>query len=167
MDKQCNQEQVTNITSYLLMIIYESQTTYKPVGEIDCFRIDRPELVSQYMEGAFDDRPMQEQFYVILLNRKNQPICRELCTIGTINATLVSSQEVFRLAITKGATGIILVHNHPSGDPTPSVADKKVTQSIYLAGKQLGITIHDHVVIGSNGQYYSFEERGLMDTYAS
>ena len=166
MDKQCNQEQVTNITSYLLMIIYESQTTYKPVGEIDCFRIDQPELVSQYMEGAFDDRPMQEQFYVILLNRKNQPICRELCTIGTINATLVSSQEVFRLAITKGASGIILVHNHPSGDPTPSVADKKVTQSIYLAGKQLGITIHDHVVIGSNGQYYSFEERGLMDTYA-
>jgi DNA repair protein RadC len=149
------------------MIIYESQTTYKPVGEIDCFRLDQPELVSQYMEGAFDDRPMQEQFYVILLNRKNQPICRELCTIGTINATLVSSQEVFRLAITKGATGIILVHNHPSGDPTPSVADKKVTQSIYLAGKQLGITIHDHVVIGSNGQYYSFEERGLMDTYAS
>ena len=166
MDKQCNQEQVTNITSYLLMIIYESQTTYKAVGETDSFRIDEPDLVAQYMEGAFDDRPMQEQFFVILLNRKNQPICRELCTIGTINATLVSSQEVFRLAIAKSASAIILVHNHPSGDPTPSDADKSVTKNMYMAGKALGIKVHDHLVIGSPDKFYSFQERGLMDTYA-
>ena len=110
MDKQCNQEQVTNITSYLLMIIYESQTTYKAVGETDSFRIDEPDLVAQYMEGAFDDRPMQEQFFVILLNRKNQPM--------------------------------------------------------YMAGKTLGIKVHDHLVMGSPDKFYSFQERGLMDTYA-
>lgn len=149
------------------MIIYESQTTYKAVGELpEAFRLDQPHMIPDYMKGAFDDRPMQEQFWVILLNRKNQPICRELCTIGTISSTLVSSQEVFRLAISKGATAIVLVHNHPSGDPSPSEADKNTTKSVYLAGKQLNITVHDHVIIGSPGKYYSFQERGLMDTYA-
>lgn len=148
------------------MIIYESQTTYKKVGVLTSFRLDQPELVPDYMEGAFDDRPNQEQFWVILLNRKNQPICRELCTIGTINATLVSSHEVFRLAISKDASAIILVHNHPSGDPTPSTADIRVTKDLYLAGKHLKIRIHDHVIMGSPGRFYSFQERGLMDNYA-
>jgi DNA repair protein RadC len=73
----------------------------------------------------------------------------------------VHPREVFRLAIAEGAAGIVVVHNHPSGDPTPSADDRKVTQQLVEAGKILDILVYDHVVIG-NGRYVSFAEAGLL-----
>ena len=84
-----------------------------------------------------------------------------LVSTGTQSATLVHPREVFRLAIAEGAAGIILVHNHPSGDPTPSADDRAITRQLVDAGKLLDIPVYDHVVIG-NGRYVSFAEAGLL-----
>ena len=82
-------------------------------------------------------------------------------TRGTVNHTAVYPREVVRQAIEAGATAMIMVHNHPSGDPTPSRADIEMTEQVRDAGKLLGITLHDHVVISKSG-HESFKSMGLL-----
>lgn len=83
-------------------------------------------------------------------------------TRGLLSASLVHPREVFREAIAERAASVILVHNHPSGDPTPSADDRKVTTQLVAAGKLLDIPVHDHVIIG-RGRYASFAESGLLE----
>jgi len=112
----------------------------------------------------FDERAsreLQEVFYVLTLNTQSRVVSAQEVTRGTLNSSLVHPREVFRLAIAEGAAGIIVVHNHPSGDPTPSADDRKVTQQLVEAGKIIDIPVYDHVVIG-NGRYVSFAEAGLL-----
>jgi DNA repair protein RadC len=104
----------------------------------------------------------QEQFMVILLNAKNHVISVEEVTEGTQTSTLVHPREIFKAAIRKNAHAIILVHNHPSGDPTPSREDREITLRLKEAGRTLGIEVLDHLVIGDR-RYVSFRERGLVD----
>ncbi len=113
------------------------------------------------MDGAFGSNPLQEQVFVILLNRKNVPISREQVTIGTTSSCLLDPSTVFRPAILAGASCIILSHNHPSGDPSPSSADMRITKKIKEAGKVLDIDVLDHVIIGEN-DCYSFSDKGLI-----
>lgn len=103
-----------------------------------------------------------ERFVVIPLNAKNHIL--DVCVVseGTLTASLVHPREIFKPAIRRSAHGIILAHNHPSGDPTPSREDKEVTQRLIGAGKLLGIEVLDHIVVG-DGRYTSFRERGLAD----
>jgi DNA repair protein RadC len=82
-----------------------------------------------------------------------------LLTRGTLDASLVSPREVFRLAVVEGAAAIILAHNHPSGDPAPSPDDRAVTRQIAEAGRALGIPVLDHVILG-DGRYVSLAEEG-------
>lgn len=95
----------------------------------------------------------QECFKAVLLNTKNMVISIEDISIGIINASLVHAREVFRAAITQNAFSIILVHNHPSGNPMPSQNDKQVTDSLKKAGEIVGIKIIDHIIIGSDSHY--------------
>ena len=90
----------------------------------------------------------QEEFHIITLDTKNQIIDTHQITIGTLDASLVHPREVFRAAIKDAAASIILVHNHPSGDPTPSPQDHAVTQRLEKAGQTLGIEVLDHIVLG-------------------
>lgn len=90
----------------------------------------------------------QEQLRVLVLNTKNVVLSMETVSIGTANSSLVHPREVFRPAIRKGGTSIILVHNHPSGDPTPSQEDFASTERIRDCGKLMGIELLDHIVIG-------------------
>jgi DNA repair protein RadC len=113
------------------------------------------------MSGAFEVAPLQEQVWVIMLNTKNLPIAREQCSVGTSSACMLNPTVVFRPAILANATAIIICHNHPSGNPTPSTADLNVTKDIVRAGKTLNISVHDHVIIADGG-HYSFQERGLI-----
>ncbi len=106
-------------------------------------------------------RELQEVFYVLTLDTQSRVISCQEVTRGTLNASLVHPREVFRLAIAEGAAGIVVVHNHPSGDPTPSADDRTVTRQLVEAGKLLDIPVYDHVVIG-NGRYVSFAEAGLL-----
>lgn len=103
----------------------------------------------------------REHFNVILLNTKNYVLGVEKISVGSLNASLVHPRELFKKAILKSAAGIILVHNHPSGDPQPSEEDKQVTQRMAEAGEIIGIEILDHIVIG-DGRFASLRERGLM-----
>lgn len=104
---------------------------------------------------------LQEHFKVVLLNTKNKIISIEKITIGTVNASLVHPREVFKSAIKKSCTAMILVHNHPSGDPSPSAEDKGITKRLIEAGGIIGIDVLDHVIIG-DGRYISFKEKGMI-----
>ena len=109
-----------------------------------------------------------EKVWVLCLDRKNRLIRQEIVTSGTATASLVHPREVFRPAIRHGATAIILAHNHPSGDPSPSSADLAVTQKIKEAAKHIDLEFHDHVILGEKQNcpdsrgYYSFSERGML-----
>ena len=97
---------------------------------------------------AFADK---EQFRILFLDKRNQLIADELQQVGTVDHTPVYPREVVKRALELSATAIILVHNHPSGDPTPSTADVQMTKSIMSIASPLGISVHDHIIVGKNG----------------
>ncbi len=92
----------------------------------------------------------REHFRVIMLNTKNQVLGVEPVAVGSLNAAIVHPREIFKLPVKRSAAAVILVHNHPSGDPTPSREDVEVTQRLVEAGRLLGIEVLDHIVIGDN-----------------
>src|SRR5215471_9696678 len=93
----------------------------------------------------------KEQFRVLFLDKRNQLIADELQQVGTVDHTPVYPREVVKRALELSATALILVHNHPSGDPTPSHADIQMTQTIIDVARPLGIAVHDHIVVGKDG----------------
>lgn len=97
---------------------------------------------------AFGDR---EQFRVLFLDKRNQLIADEVQAVGTVDHTPVYPREVVKRALELSATAIVLVHNHPSGDPTPSHADVQMTKQIVEVAKPLGIEVHDHIIVGREG----------------
>ena len=97
---------------------------------------------------------LQEEFHALLLNSRHRVIREVLVTRGILDSALIHPREVFRPAVGEGAAGVILVHNHPSGDPTPSAEDRAVTRQMAEAGRAVGIPVLDHVVIGA-GSYAS------------
>ncbi len=106
-------------------------------------------------------RSPAEEFRVLYLDRKNNLVADEVQTRGTIDHTSVYPREIIRRALEHGASALILVHNHPSGDPTPSRADIEMTREVTAAAKALKITVHDHLVIGRAG-HASFKSLGLL-----
>ncbi len=104
---------------------------------------------------------LQEEFRVLLLNTQHAVLRELLVTRGTLDTSLVHPREVFRAAVAEASSAVILVHNHPSGDPTPSAEDRDVTRQLAEAGRVLGIPVVDHVVIG-DARYVSFVEAGLL-----
>ena len=102
-----------------------------------------------------------ERFRILFLNRKNVLIADEIQQRGTVDHTPVYPREVVKRALELGASAIVMVHNHPSGDPTPSKADIEMTRQVCDAGKALGVTVHDHIVIGRGG-HASLKSMGLL-----
>ena len=98
---------------------------------------------------------------MLLLNTKNQVLRTEEVYVGNVNSSIVRPAEVFRPAVRDNAPSIIIVHNHPSGDPTPSPEDVNITRELVAAGKLLSIELLDHLVIGSGGRYVSLNEKKL------
>ncbi len=127
--------------------------------------LDRPVLsgwqaLTDYLHAAMAHR-MTEEFRVIFLNNRNVMIRDEAMGSGTVNAAPVYPREIVKRALELGASGLVLVHNHPSGDPSPSRDDIQMTRQIVEAGKPLGLSVHDHVVIGRTG-HASFRALGLL-----
>lgn len=127
--------------------------------------IDRPVISSWqalldycHASMAFHDR---EIFRILFLDRKNVLIADEIQQEGTVDHTPVYPREVIKRALDLSASAIILVHNHPSGDPTPSKADIDITRDVVEAGKPLGVTVHDHIIVG-RGDHLSFKSAGLL-----
>jgi len=102
-----------------------------------------------------------ENFILLCLNTKNKIAGVHTVSIGSLNASIVHPREVFKAALLNNASGIICLHNHPSGDPEPSREDIEITHRLVNAGNILGINVLDHIIIG-DGRYISLGERGLM-----
>lgn len=117
------------------------------------------QLIS-YCRLAMANAP-REQFRVLFLDTKNQLIADEVLNEGTVDHAPVYPREVARRALEHSAASVILVHNHPSGDPRPSAADVQITREVVAAAKAVGVTVHDHLVIGRSGAV-SFKTQGLM-----
>nr|WP_319005005.1 DNA repair protein RadC [Mesobacillus jeotgali] len=103
----------------------------------------------------------QEHFVCLYLNTKNQVIHRQTIFIGSLNASIVHPREVYKEAVRRSAASVICVHNHPSGDPTPSREDIEVTKRLAESGKIVGIELLDHLIIGEN-KYVSLKEKGYV-----
>ncbi len=111
-----------------------------------------------YVTMAHEKR---EHFRVLFLNRKNRLIADEVQQVGTVDHTPAYPREIVKRALELGATAMILVHNHPSGDPSPSDADIGMTKEIIRAAAALDILVHDHLIISQNG-HVSFKSLGLL-----
>ena len=122
--------------------------------------LDNWDRLIGYLTAAIAREPI-EQFRVLFLDAKNRLIADEAQARGTVNHTPVYPREVVKRALALQATALILVHNHPSGDPTPSRADIEMTQEVKAAATVLGIALHDHLIIG-RGRHLSFRREGLL-----
>lgn len=103
----------------------------------------------------------KEHFLVLCLNARRQLLRVETVSVGTLSASLVHPREVFSPAISHGAAAVVAVHNHPSGDPSPSAEDREATRRLQRAGELLGIPLADHVIV-SESSFFSFRESGLL-----
>jgi len=119
-------------------------------------KIRTAEDVFNYFTDELQNKK-KEHFYALLLDTKNRIISEELVSVGILDASLIHPREVFKSAIKASSNSIILVHNHPSGDCTPSNEDKEVTKILENSGDLLGIKVLDHIIIGKDN-YYSFKE---------
>lgn len=132
-------------------------------------RVAHEEIAGQPLLGSWEKlitylktalaHETNEQFHVLFLNAKNVLIADEVLQTGTVNHTPVYPREVIKRALELGATALILVHNHPSGDPTPSRADIEMTREVAAAGEKLDIVLHDHIIM-SKGGHTSFRDLG-------
>lgn len=116
-------------------------------------------IAEYYMEQLRHEE--QEQLFCMMLDTKNHLLGERLLTKGTVNESMVSPRELFLEALRYQAVNIILIHNHPSGDPTPSRADTEVTARVYRVGELLGIHLLDHIVIGDH-KYVSMREENIL-----
>jgi DNA repair protein RadC len=123
-------------------------------------RIRSPEDVVRVVGARLRDLPVEE-FHLLALDSQSQVTRDVLITRGLLNSSLVHPREVFRAAIAEAAAGIILVHNHPSGDPTPSADDQAVTRQLVAAGELLDLPVYDHVIVAGD-RFTSFATRGLL-----
>ena len=134
-------------------------------------RLAREEILDRPVLGSWTQvldycrivmgREKIEQFRLLFLDTKNRLIADEMQQRGTLNHTPVYPREVVKRALELDASALIMVHNHPSGDPTPSRADIEITRQVQTAAAELGITVHDHIVIGRAG-HNSFKTLGLL-----
>lgn len=119
-----------------------------------------PSGVFRLMRSLYGEEP-QEVLVVFLLNVRNEVAGMVEVSRGTADSALVHPREVFRAAIVANAAGVIVSHNHPTGDPTPSAEDRAVTRKLAEAGEVIGIRLLDHVVVGSDGWVSILEEEGM------
>jgi DNA repair protein RadC len=139
--------------------------TFRLVREPSAARalLDSPAAVAALARQLIPD-DAREHFLILCMNAQNRLIASHEVSVGTLTASLVSSREVFGAALRiLGTASIVLIHNHPSGDPTPSREDIRLTRQLVEAGKLLDITVHDHVVIGNASEaFVSLAERGQL-----
>ncbi len=121
---------------------------------------DSPGAIVAILRPMFEGMD-REQFVVVMLNARSVVIGLNVVSIGTLTASLVHPRETFKAALIAGAAAIIIAHNHPSGDVTPSAEDKDATRRLVRAGELLGVPVLDHVIMGDS-KHFSFKEAGLI-----
>lgn len=129
-------------------------------GRAAPFAVRRPSDVHSWCGSRMRDLTVEE-FHLLTLDAQNRITRDLLVTRGILDSSLVHPREVFRAAIAEAAAGVIVVHNHPSGNAAPSADDRAVTRQLVEAGRILDVPVYDHVIVGGD-QYYSFAEAGLL-----
>jgi DNA repair protein RadC len=107
----------------------------------------------------------KEAVYVLYLDAKNRVIDYKRESEGTLTQSIVYPREIIKTALQKAALSVVLLHNHPSGSPTPSEADRKITKKLLFACKHMDISLLDHIILGAGEKFYSFYENGLVERY--
>jgi len=139
---------------YETLTVKEEITNYLP----PCTRFTSPEQIHQVF--SFLRQETKEYFFTLHLDGKNRICCIDMVSLGTLNQSLVHPRDLFKTALLSSAAGIILIHNHPTGDPSPSREDMEITKRLKEAGDILGIKVLDHIIIGET--YLSFISQGLL-----
>jgi len=139
-----------------IKLVFEGQKEYTPL-RLSC----AGEVYHHFRKLAECDR---EKFYTCLLDTKNYVIGVDLVSQGSLESASVHPREVYKSALLASASSVLFVHNHPSGDPEPSIADRLLTKTLEEAGKLLNINVLDHVIIG-RGRYYSFADKSELDLF--
>lgn len=121
-------------------------------------RFTKPEMIYEMFRDLSNEA--KEHFITLHLDGKNRIACKDTVSIGSLNQSIVHPREVFKTALLSNAVSIVLIHNHPTGDTTPSSEDKSTTKRLQEAGDLLGIKVLDHIIIGDG--YFSFVEGGLL-----
>lgn len=144
-----------DIKKYTVQLVRENEIQYS--GE----KITSPKQGMKIINQIFNMSNQPTEIFVLLtLDTKKYPIGCFLVSQGTIDCTIVSPRDVFQRALLVNAHSIIIAHNHPSGDPMPSMNDHDVTNTMRKVGNLLGVKVVDSLIIGDNGRYYSYEEEG-------
>ena len=148
-----------------LIPIFEVVRLKQEIREVEepfaAFQIRSPEDAKQLAEAHIADED-REVFLVMMLNTKNQVIGLHRAHVGSLNASIVHPREVMKSAILNNAASIIVSHQHPSGDPTPSKEDIEVTKRLAEAGKMIGIELLDHLIVSHTGKHVSLKEKGYL-----
>lgn len=146
----------TIVKKYSVALVKESAHKYADIPT----RLDDPGKIIDYADSILNfDAMTKENFVLVPVDTKLKPLGVFVLTTGTINASLVSTRDVFQAALLCNAASIFVLHNHPSGDPSPSRQDKGITKKLIDAGKLMEIPLVDHVIVGE-GKYYSFKVDG-------
>lgn len=127
------------------------------------FAFSSSAVVAENMKGY--QKADREMFILLFLNAKNFVTAIETHTVGNVDGSAVYPHQIFRSALLNNACSFICVHNHPSGDPEPSVSDREITKQISIGSHVVGIRLLDHVVLGDGGRYFSFADQGLIEDY--
>jgi DNA repair protein RadC len=149
-----------NAKAIQLKACFELAKRMELASDVEDFTITSPQSVVKAVRARIKDKA-KEHFMLIILNTRNKVTSINNVSVGTLNASLVHPREVFRDAIRQSASSVVLAHNHPSGDETPSEEDLKITKRLVEAGKIIGIEVLDHIIIGKDG-FCSFKEKGLI-----
>jgi len=136
------------------LTINESITNYLPPSN----RFTSPLQIFELF--SFLNQETKEYFITLHLDGKNRIVCIDEVSVGSLNQSIVHPREVFKTALLSSAAAIVLIHNHPSGDPAPSREDREITRRLKEGGDLLGIRVLDHIIVGSS--YFSFVEQGLL-----
>jgi DNA repair protein RadC len=138
-----------------ILALFEFNKRYNLAKQASKHIKSAEEVFNLFYEKLKDEK--QEKFVVLMLNSKNWVIGEKVISQGTLDFSTAHPRDIFKAALKNSASRIILVHNHPSGDPTPSESDRQLTEKLIEAGELLGITVSDHVIIG-NGEWWSWRE---------
>ena len=144
----------------IISCIELSKRMNKKIETLNNLKLTSPDIVFEYFKDKLFDKK-QEYFYTLYLDNNKKIISEKLHYIGTINHSLIHPREIYKEAYLCSASSIILIHNHPSGNITPSKEDISITNNLKEIGKLFGIEIVDHIIIG-NYNYFSFIENGII-----
>lgn len=146
----------------LVALVELANRIYTPVRELDLIKCTTPNMITQYFNSIFRNKK-QEEFYVIYLDAKKKYIDKKKLFIGSINSSIAHPREIFKNAYLLSASYLICIHNHPSGDPSPSQEDGIITQNLKQLGELHAIYLVDHIIIGHNCYYSFYEDQNILN----